>query len=43
VGFRYSVIPNLFQVDSTYGQQINGDSALKWISFGVRYTPDKLF
>jgi hypothetical protein len=43
MGFRYSVIPNLFQVDSTYGQQINGDSELKWISFGVRYTPDKLF
>jgi len=43
VGFRYSVIHNLFQVDSTYGQQINGDSELKWISFGVRYTPDKLF
>ena len=43
VGFRYSVIPNLFQIDSTYGQQINGDSELKWISFGLRYTPEKLF
>lgn len=43
LGFRYSVIPNLFQVDSTYGQQIDGDSDLKWISFGLRYTPDKLF
>jgi hypothetical protein len=43
VGFRYSVIPNLFQIDSTYGQQINGDSELKWISFGLRFTPDKLF
>ncbi|MFM1910769.1 MAG: hypothetical protein RJB18_160 [Pseudomonadota bacterium] len=43
VGFRYSVIPNLFQIDSTYGQQINGDSELKWISFGLRYTPDMLF
>ena len=42
VGFRYSVIPNLFQIDSTYGQQINGDSELKWISLGLRYTPDKL-
>ena len=43
VGFRYSVIPNLFQIDSTYGQQINGDSELKWISFGLRYTTEKLF
>ncbi len=43
VGFRYSVIPNLFQIDSTYGQQINGDSELKWISFGLRYTPEKIF
>ena len=43
VGFRYSVIPNLFQIDSTYGQQINGNSELKWISFGLRYTPEKIF
>lgn len=43
IGFRYSVIPNLFQIDTTYGQQISGDSELKWISFGLRYTPEKLF
>ncbi len=42
-GVRYSVIPNLFQVDATIGQQFNGPSSGRWLSFGLRYTPDKFF
>lgn len=43
VGFRYTLIPNLFQLDSTLGQQINGKSEDLWLSFGLRVTPEKLF
>jgi len=42
-GVRMSVIPNLFQVDATLGGQLNGVDDNRWISFGVRITPDKLF
>lgn len=42
-GVRFAVIPNLFQIDATIGQQFGGDSAGRWISFGVRWTPDRLF
>lgn len=43
VGFRYSVIPDLFQVDTTVGQQLSGEGNSRWVSFGIRYTPAKLF
>lgn len=43
VGFRYSLIPNLFQLDSTLGQQVDGKSEDLWLSFGLRITPEKLF
>jgi hypothetical protein len=42
-GLRYSIIPDLFQVDATTGQQQGGDSASRWLSFGLRWTPDRLF
>lgn len=42
-GVRYSVIPNLFQVDATLGRQLNGVNESQWISFGVRITPDQIF
>ncbi len=42
-GLRYSVIPNLFQVDATFGRQLSGEGNSRWISFGIRYTPDRLF
>lgn len=42
-GLRYSVIPDLFQVDATFGQQLSGPGNSHWLSFGIRYTPDKLF
>ncbi|WP_367156054.1 hypothetical protein [Methylomonas sp. HYX-M1] len=41
-GVRYSVIPNLFQIDATFGLQISDPDKAHWISFGIRYTPDKL-
>jgi len=41
-GIRYSVIPNLFQLDTTTGQQFIGGSN-RWISFGLRWTPARLF
>jgi hypothetical protein len=43
VGVRYSVVPNLFQVDATVGQQLSGVGDSRWVSFGIRYTPAKLF
>ena len=42
-GLRYSIIPNLFQVDTTIGRQFNGDINTRWISFGLRYTPNSIF
>lgn len=43
IGIRYSVIPDLFQLDATLGQQLSGEGNSHWISFGIRYTPDRLF
>jgi hypothetical protein len=43
VGVRYSVVPDLFQVDATLGRQLAGDGNGRWVSFGLRYTPDRLF
>lgn len=43
VGVRYSVIPDLFQLDTTVGQQLSGEGNSRWVSFGIRYTPAKLF
>lgn len=43
IGARYSVIPNLLQLDMTLGQQHNGNTDLRWISFGLRYIPDSIF
>jgi hypothetical protein len=42
-GVRYSVIPNLLQVDATLGHQAGGDVAARWLSFGLRWIPEKLF
>ncbi len=35
--------PNLVQVDATFGRQIGGPAAGRWMSFGLRLTPDRLF
>jgi len=43
IGARYSVIPNFFQLDTTMGQQFNGTTETRWISFGLRLTPEKIF
>jgi hypothetical protein len=43
VGGRYSVVPNLVQVDTTVGQQFSGASSGRWISVGLRITPDRMF
>lgn len=42
-GMRFALIPNLFQVDATLGQQMGGDSASRWLSLGLRWTPERLF
>jgi hypothetical protein len=42
-GARYSVIPNLLQIDTTIGQQYNGTTNNRWISFGLRYIPESIF
>lgn len=43
VGTRYSIIPDKFQIDATIGQQISASTDYRWISFGIRITPDSLF
>ncbi len=42
-GLRFAVIPDLFQIDATIGQQFGGDVAGRWLSFGMRVTPNRLF
>lgn len=42
-GARYNVIPRLFQLDTTTGSQFGGERDARWISFGLRFTPEKLF
>jgi hypothetical protein len=42
-GVRYAIIPNLFQVDATVGQQTGTSEGNRWISFGLRFTPASLF
>jgi hypothetical protein len=43
MGARYAIVPNLFQLDTTIGRQFNGGIETRWISFGLRLTPEKLF
>jgi len=42
-GTRYSVMPGLFQIDATVGRQYGNAGDHRWLSFGVRFTPEKLF
>lgn len=42
-GLRYAILPDLLQVDATVGQRFGGTSEERWISFGVRFTPERLF
>ncbi len=42
-GVRYSLIPGLLQLDGTVGRQFRYATEHRWLSFGVRYTPAKLF
>jgi hypothetical protein len=43
MGARYAVVPQLFQIDTTIGQQFNGTIDTRWISFGIRLTPERIF
>ena len=42
-GARFSLIPGIFQIDVTRGTQPDSGGGRSWTSFGLRYTPDKLF
>jgi hypothetical protein len=42
-GARFSLIPGVFQIDLTRGTQPGSGNRSTWTSFGLRYTPDKLF
>jgi len=42
-GLRLTLIPGLLQIDATRGTQPHGVGQTGWTSFGLRYTPDKLF
>lgn len=43
LGARYSIIPERVQIDATFGQQFDGPRSGRWVSFGIRLTPDRLF
>jgi hypothetical protein len=42
-GVRYGIVPDLLQIDTTIGKQLGGSTDSRWISFGVRFTPAKIF
>ena len=42
-GARFAIIPERVQVDATLGRELNGPASSRWISFGLRLTPDRLF
>lgn len=42
-GVRYSVIPGLLQMDTSAGRQYGIGNDNGWLSFGIRYTPAKIF
>ncbi|MCW5601894.1 hypothetical protein [Nitrosomonas sp.] len=43
VGGRFVIIPDLLQVDATVGHQFSFPNSGRWISFGIRLTPARLF
>lgn len=43
VGGRLGLVPGLVQIDATLGQQLAGVTAGRWVSFGLRVTPERLF
>ena len=42
-GVRIFIIPDRVQIDSTIGNQRYGDRDSRWISIGIRLTPERLF
>lgn len=43
MGGRLAIVPNRVQVDLTLGQQFAGPNASRWVSLGLRFTPDELY
>ena len=43
VGARFAIVPNRVQVDATAGRQFSDVPGSRWISIGLRLTPEKLF
>lgn len=43
IGGRFGIIPDKVQIDATLGQQLNGPGNSRWLSFGLRLTPDSLW
>lgn len=41
-GARWSLMPNVLQVDLTHGEQVRGRSESRWVSVGLRWTPERL-
>lgn len=42
-GLRYSIIPELLQVDTTVGAQHDRGRGTRWLSFGLRWTPARFW
>lgn len=39
LGMRYEILPDEFQIDTTFGQQLQGNPQSEWLSIGIRWTP----
>lgn len=42
-GVRLAIVPDRIQLDATYGRELHGPGDSRWLSFGLRLTPDRLF
>lgn len=42
-GARFAILPERVQLDATLGRELSGPASSRWISFGLRLTPDRLF
>lgn len=43
LGGRFAIIPERVQIDATVGRQASGIAGNRWVSFGLRLTPESFF
>lgn len=43
LGGRFAIIPGRVQIDATVGQQFSASTSARWVSLGLRLTPEHFF